>query len=319
MSVSYKKYLYGPKAPETMGDLHLRCIYSSKPGNCEGLTRGVTSVVPEDAAEGSGHPRYALIMLQYRRGHLFKEIFGSIIGQDAPVDVYIWNNNVSPKARCGMEKAARALIYRAVKSGKVNAIRSLWIHHSPVNIGPPGAYVLANTVAPLYDHLMFLDDDSASTGSMVSTFVEEAKMYPRDMISTWPLKFLNMHNYWDRIGSTKHEVVAYAGSAQFIAPARVFGDIDDMFNYFPKKFMSVTDLWLNAYICDVHGGQLRRSGLPEHASLDLRGREDKRKSVALSEYAGMRALKTEFMQYIASTSDGGMLQRYFQESTDVAG
>ena len=135
----------------------------------------------------------------------------------------------------------------------------------------------------------------------------------------WPLKFLNMHNYWDRIGSTKHEVVAYAGSAQFIAPARVFADIDDMFNYFPKKFMSVTDLWLNAYICDVHGGQLRRSGLPEHASLDLRGREDKRKSVALSEYAGMRALKTEFMQYIASTSDGGMLQRYFQESTDVAG
>ena len=100
-----------------------------------------------------------------------------------------------------MEKAARALIYRAVKSGKVNAIRSLWIHHSPVNIGPPGAYVLANTVAPLYDHLMFLDDDSIN-GKMVSTFVEEAKMYPRDMISTG-LKLLNMHNYWDRIGSTK--------------------------------------------------------------------------------------------------------------------
>lgn len=126
------------------------------------------------------------------------------------------------------------------------------------------------------------------------------------------LKFLNLDNYWDRTGSTALEVVSYAGSAQFVAPSRVFQDLSQMLNFFPRRFLSVTDLWLNSYITDAHGGQLRRSSAPEHASLDMRSRRGKRKSVALSEYSGMRALKTEFLKYIATHNDRGMVQEYFQ-------
>ena len=63
---------------------------------------------------------------------------------------------------------------------------------------------------------------------------------------------------------------------------------------------------------DYHGGKLRRSSLPEHSSLDGRKRPPGQKSVALSEYTGMRALKTEFMQYIVTTRSGSMLERYFE-------
>jgi len=63
---------------------------------------------------------------------------------------------------------------------------------------------------------------------------------------------------------------------------------------------------------DYHGGKLRRSSLPEHSSLDGKKRLPGQKSVALSEYIGMRALKTEFMQYIVTTRSGSMLERYFE-------
>jgi hypothetical protein len=131
-------------------------------------------------------------------------------------------------------------------------------------------------------------------------------------LPTTALKFLNLANYWDRTGSSTHEEVQYAGSAQFICPAHIFSDLHAFLDYFPRRYLSVTDLWLNSFITDVHGGKLRSSGLPEHASLD-RGRKKKgQKSVALSEVSGMRALKTEFMQYIVTQRSGSSLQRFFE-------
>ena len=72
-------------------------------------------------------------------------------------------------------------------------------------------------------------------------------------------------------------------------------------------------IWLNSYITDEYDGKLRRSSLPEHSSLDARRIKKKNeKSVALSEYTGMRALKTEFMQYIVTNREGSMLEKYFE-------
>lgn len=124
------------------------------------------------------------------------------------------------------------------------------------------------------------------------------------------LKFINLANYWDRIGSQTHEEVSYAGSAQFVCPAEVFQDLNAFLDYFPRRYLSVTDLWLNSYITDHYGGKLRRSGLPEHASLDAGVSKDK--SVALSTVKGMRALKSEFMQYIVKNRPGSRLEHYFE-------
>ena len=39
------------------------------------------------------------------------------------------------------------------------------------------------------------------------------------------MKFLNLANYWDRTGSNTHEVVSYAGSAQFTVPSLIFHNL----------------------------------------------------------------------------------------------
>ena len=125
------------------------------------------------------------------------------------------------------------------------------------------------------------------------------------------LKFLNLANYWDRTGSTKHEEVSYAGSAQFTSPSNIFYDINEFLKYYPRRYLSVTDIWLNSYITDKYNGKLRKSSLPEHSSLGTRTKPGK-KSVALSEYSGMRQLKTEFLQYIVTTRANSMLEKYFE-------
>ena len=126
------------------------------------------------------------------------------------------------------------------------------------------------------------------------------------------LKFLNLANYWDRTGSTTHEEVSYAGSAQFTAPSKIFEDLNHFLDYYPRRYLCVTDIWLNSYITDHYGGKLRRSSLPEHSSLGASALSKNKKSVALSEYVGMRPLKTEFMQYIVTTRSGSMLERFFE-------
>ena len=105
--------------------------------------------------------------------------------------------------------------------------------------------------------------------------------------------------------------MSYAGSAQFICPAKVFQELDTFLNFFPRRFLSVTDLWLNSFITDHFGGKLRRSALPEHSSLDAGISKDK--NVAFSTVTGMRALKTEFMQYIVKNKPGSNLEAYFEK------
>ena len=308
-------------------------------------------------------------MIMYKRGRIMKRVLGDVTKQSVASDVYIWNNNVNPKVRCKMMKLARSI----ASSAKGGGIRTLWMHQSPVNIGPPGSYTLASTISAMYDRFIFIDDDCASPENLVNTFLEESEQFPKDMISTWgkylhvcgllchelpagggvvlenflrltvirthifsvslslslpffsycpflflfcwgfcfaALKFLNLGNYWDRTGSRTHEEVSYAGSAQFICPAKIFQELDVFLDFFPRRFLSVTDLWLNSFITDHHGGKLRRSALPEHSSLDAG--VAKHKNVAFSTVDGMRALKTEFMQYIVTNKPGSGLETYFE-------
>ena len=72
---------------------------------------------------------------------------------------------------------------------------------------------------------------------------------------------------------------------------------------FPPRYRAISDVWLNAYVTDVFGGRLRRASLEEHASLDV-GLKDTKKDVALSTRGGMRSLKSEFLQFIATQPDG---------------
>ena len=142
--------------------------------------------------------------------------------------------------------------------------------------------------------------------------VADSKQFPNDMFSTWALIFLDLQNYWNRDGSKQyHEEIQYCGTAQALVPAAAFQKPDFLqtfFNLFPARYRSISDVWLNAYITDVFGGKLRRASLEEHSSLDVNANKD----VALSTRPGMRPLKTEFLQFIATQSDGGALQKYFQ-------
>lgn len=169
--------------------LQLLCVHESEAGQCRQLAatraHAAESAVEVDGAGGSeprspDHPRQAIIMLQYKRGHLFERVLGDIANQTISSDVYIWNNNVSPKFRCKLMRFAS----RIAKASK-GRIRTLWMHNSPVNIGPPGSYVMAEALSRTYDRFIFIDDDCASPSSLVETFVKESIQFPKDMISTW--------------------------------------------------------------------------------------------------------------------------------------
>ena len=126
-----------------------------------------------------------------------------------------------------------------------------------------------------------------------------------------PLKFLNLQSYWERSGSVTHEEVTYCSSAQMVVPASIFRppfSLQHFFNFFPARFRTIPDLWFNAFVTDFVGGRLRRSSLPEHSSLDVVNSTN----VSMSTKEGMKDLKTEFLQFIATQSDNSTLQRHFQ-------
>ena len=187
------------KRPE---GLFMECLYERVKGECQRIVEKLellkknpnkeaeVHVKDEDGEEidwedeegdgesDDGEPSHAIIMLQYKRGKLLKQVLGDVSKQTIGSDVYIWNNNVNNKIRCKMMEVAKEI-------AKVGSIRTLWIHNSPVNIGPPGSYAMATTICSMYKQLIFLDDDCASPPEMVETFVKEHKQFPKDMISTW--------------------------------------------------------------------------------------------------------------------------------------
>ena len=127
-----------PKSPKGMFS---ECVYESKEGMCASLQEEYQS--GEIVKDRLSH---AIIMLQYKRGKILEKVLGDISKQTTFSDVYIWNNNVNNKIRCKMMSIARKIANENGQSG----IRTLWIHNSPVNIGPPGSYVMANTISKLY-------------------------------------------------------------------------------------------------------------------------------------------------------------------------
>ena len=234
---------------------------------------------------------------------------------DNTFDLYIMNNNNKISQRCKLEYEIQKFLKVVIKksSKTKSSIRSLWTHHSPVNIGPKISMIGANSLSHLYDRFIFLDDDTKSAPNMVKNMVADNKLYPKDMFSTWALIFLNLQRYWDRDGSkTSHEIVQYCGTAQAFILAAVFQKptfLTTFFNMFPARYRAISDVWLNAYVTDIFGGKLRRASLEEHSSLDP---NSNKVVVALSFRPGMRSLKTEFLQFIATQSIGGALQEYFQ-------
>jgi hypothetical protein len=310
-----KPKIYGPNSPDKLSvddhKLYFTCVYAAKPGACKNVKK--ISKRPHGTA---------IILLQYERLHLLKNILGDLHNQtpsgdegDNTFDLYIMNNNNKISQRCKLEYEIQKFLKVVIKksSKTKSSIRSLWTHHSPVNIGPKISMIGANSLSHLYDRFIFLDDDTKSAPNMVKNMVADNKLYPKDMFSTWALIFLNLQRYWDRDGSkTSHEIVQYCGTAQAFIPAAVFQKptfLTTFFNMFPARYRAISDVWLNAYVTDIFGGKLRRASLEEHSSLDP---NSNKVVVALSIRPGMRSLKTEFLQFIATQSIGGALQEYFQ-------
>ena len=295
--------LYGKGAPiefENGPGLKFTCVFTKSPGGCVQV-RDRTG----DAAAGT-----AVVALQYKRIKHLGSILNDLRVQTAPVDLFIMNNNVAYKSRCRIEYEVQKFLRKVFKKNLSHSFNSIWVHHSPVNIGPKLSYIGATAIAGNFNQIIFLDDDVASPANMIESMARESDMFPGDVFSTWALKFLNLESYWDRTGSVTHEEVTYCGSAQMAVPASMFRppfSLEHFFNYFPPRFRTIPDLWFNVYATDFLGSKLRRSSLPEHSSLDIVNRK-----VALSTKEGMRDLKTEFLQFITTQSDNSTLQRYFQ-------
>ena len=298
--------LYGADAPAKLSSaqqLQFTCVYASVPGACQDV-----AVIEEPKSRKA----VAIIVLQFKRPHHLKRLLADLSVQTHTFDLFFMNNNAAASPRCRVEYEIQSFLRKFRRKKRTASFQSIWTHHSPTNIGPMLSYVGAHALAKKFDRFIMLDDDVASPPNMVEQMLLESIDRPADVFSTWALKFLNLNNYWDRGGSEPHEVVNYCGSAQMSVPASLFrakNFTKSFFSAFPARYRSVSDMWLNAYATESHQATLRRSKLPEHASLDagVKAGQD----VALSTRTGMRNLKTEFLQFL-STESPGVLQAHFQ-------
>ena len=210
-----KEIIVVPSIAPVPKGLFMECLYEKEKGMClrlkeklEKSKKGNMQEVREVDAKaddeeekdweddeevgGDNEPSHAIIMLQYKRGKILQQVLGDVSKQTKGSDVYIWNNNVNAKIRCKMMEMARNIAKEAHST-----IRTLWIHNSPVNIGPPGSYAMATTIASMYKQFIFIDDDCASPNNMVETFMKEQKQFPKDMISTWgKLMVVGINAWW---------------------------------------------------------------------------------------------------------------------------
>ena len=100
-------------------------------------------------------------------------------GKNGGFDLYIMNNNVKLSKRCKLEYEIQKFLKVVVinqkqqkKKKQNNFIRTIWTHHSPINIGPKISMIGANSLSNYYDQFIFLDDDVKSPRNMVKNMVQ---------------------------------------------------------------------------------------------------------------------------------------------------
>ena len=172
------------------------------------------------------------------------------------------------------------------------------ITFSGINYRTQGEYILASAIHFYYQSIIFLDDDAITIPDVVAQLAHEASAFPNTILSTWALNFESYSDYWHRTMPPVHAETRYCGSAQMVAPTSLFVNVSALLTAYPDRFRSVSDLWFNAWAVIENGAYLRRSAAPVH---ETRAGDDYTAGTALSTRPGMRALKTEFMQYLSNS------------------
>ena len=183
--------IYGPNSPDVLkigvdDPLHFTCVYASTAGACKAVNR--------HNARKATHPTTAIILVQYKRFHHLKSILSDLHNQistgmdnDEGFDLYIMNNNAKNSQRCKMEYEIQKFLTKVIKKRKhksKNQIRTIWTHHSPVNVGPKISIIGANSLSHFYERFIFLDDDVKSSKNMVKNMVQNEGLNGLKMVQS---------------------------------------------------------------------------------------------------------------------------------------
>ena len=231
-------------------------------------------------------------MCQYRRldrlPRLLAQIHAAAAELSVPCDLFIWVN----ASRKEPEAGRRAALAIREFSGPTY-LETVRLHACCANLAGLARFVVATQRADRYEQFVFLDDDVEVPPLALRVLYDEARCFPRTLLSFWTHRFTDPSSYGKR-SRVRHEndFVHYAGTAGMIAPALAFQD-PTLLTELPRRYRRVEDLWLCAHFQCQHGGDIR------HSLSGIRCvRSDAVRRVSLHRQRGVWRRKTELLRHL---------------------
>ena len=162
------------------------------------------------------------------------------------INLFIWNNNIKNK-----------LFFTNINSNIIN----INIHHSPVNIGGIGRFILTKYICEkLYNFpsVIFIDDDQLFDNDTIKILLNN---FNKNKSYHWSGKIFNKKSYWKGISNVYHSAgenykyLDYGGTGFMIINTECF--LMDDFYKFNKKYLFIEDLWMSYFVINKLGYKLK--------------------------------------------------------------
>jgi len=205
------------------------------------------------------------------------------------INFFIWNNNNNEESS----------FFSTIKSNIIN----INIHHSPINIGGIGRFILTKYICEKLHHfpsVIFIDDDQLfdnNTIEILLTNFNENESYH------WSGKIFNKSSYWKGISNVYHpcgehyKYLDYGGTGFMIINTECFL-IEDFYK-FNKKYLFIEDLWMSYFISKKLGYRLKNG---KDLKNDVKIINGENNSI-IAQVNLLKSLKDEFLELLRTEGE----------------
>jgi hypothetical protein len=198
------------------------------------------------------------------------------------INFFIWNNNDDIS------------FFTTIKSNIIN----INIHHSPINIGGMGRFILIKYICTkLYNFssVIFIDDDQLFNNNTIEILLNN---FNKNESCHWSGKIFNKSSYWKGISNIYHsdgehyKYLDYGGTGFMIINTECF--LTEDFYKFNKKYLFIEDLWMSYYVSKKLGYRLKNGKDLKNNVKIINGENNS----VIAQVNLLRTLKIEFLEIL---------------------
>ena len=199
------------------------------------------------------------------------------------INLFIWNNNIKNK-----------LFFTNINSNIIN----INIHHSPVNIGGIGRFILTKYICENlhnFPSVIFIDDDQLFDNDTIKILLNN---FNKNKSYHWSGKIFNKKSYWKGISNVYHSAgenykyLDYGGTGFMIINTECF--LMDDFYKFNKKYLFIEDLWMSYFVINKLGYKLKNGKELKNKVKIIDGENNNN----IAQVNLLRILKNEFLEVL---------------------